>query len=109
MFQLYFTKLARRSSYTPNNICLAFEIIRQSSLSQQTNLTNLFRFSRWVVVAGAWRASVMRPPAPAAGARNDRHSSLLQLAAWGVPAALAAAVLVTRDVDADELTGRCLQ
>ncbi|XP_026748048.1 frizzled-4 [Trichoplusia ni] len=61
----------------------------------------------WVVVAGAWRASVMRPPAPAAGARNDRHSSLLQLAAWGVPAALAAAVLVTRDVDADELTGTC--
>ncbi|KAL0821619.1 hypothetical protein ABMA28_005066, partial [Loxostege sticticalis] len=59
----------------------------------------------WVVVAGAWRASVLRPPAaPGSTARNDRHSSLLQLAAWGVPAALAAAVLVTRDVDADELT-----
>lgn len=60
-------------------------------------------------MAGAWRASVMRPalPAstPASSSRNDRHSSLLQLAAWGVPAALAAAVLVTRDVDADELTG----
>lgn len=64
------------------------------------------------MVAGAWRASVLRPPAPGApgaggtGARGDRHSSLLQLAAWGVPAALAAAVLVTRDVDADELTGK---
>ncbi|XP_050347935.1 frizzled-4 [Nymphalis io] len=60
----------------------------------------------WVVVTGAWRASVLRPPSTP-GARNDRHSSLLQLAAWGVPAALAAAVLVTRDVDADELTGTC--
>lgn len=57
------------------------------------------------MVAGAWRASVLRPAAPTSSARNDRHSSLLQLAAWGVPAALAAAVLVTRDVDADELTG----
>lgn len=67
---------------------------------------NFFFFVfRWVVVAGAWRASVLRPPTPASGTRNDRHSSLLQLAAWGVPAALAAAVLVTRDVDADELTG----
>ncbi|CAK1586808.1 unnamed protein product [Parnassius mnemosyne] len=61
----------------------------------------------WVVAAGAWRASVLRPPASPVSARNDRHSSLLQLAAWGVPAALAAAVLVTRDVDADELTGTC--
>ncbi|XP_038222340.1 frizzled-4 [Zerene cesonia] len=61
----------------------------------------------WVVVAGAWRASVLRPPTTPASARNDRHSSLLQLAAWGVPAALTAAVLVTRDVDADELTGTC--
>ncbi|XP_059057875.1 frizzled-4 [Achroia grisella] len=61
----------------------------------------------WVVVAGAWRASVLRPPTTPGTARNDRHSSLLQLAAWGVPAALAAAVLVTRDVDADELTGTC--
>lgn len=65
----------------------------------------------WVVVAGAWRASVLRPSLPNAGpstgGRNNRHSSLLQLAAWGVPAALAAAVLVTRDVDADELTGTC--
>ncbi|XP_022121681.2 frizzled-4 [Pieris rapae] len=61
----------------------------------------------WVVVAGAWRASVLRPPVTPATSRNDRHSSLLQLAAWGVPAALAAAVLVTRDVDADELTGTC--
>ncbi|CAG9564838.1 unnamed protein product [Danaus chrysippus] len=60
----------------------------------------------WVVAAGAWRASVLRPPTTPAS-RNDRHSSLLQLAAWGVPAALAAAVLVTRDVDADELTGTC--
>lgn len=59
-----------------------------------------------MVVAGAWRASVLRPPANPSTARNDRHSSLLQLAAWGVPAALAAAVLVTRDVDADELTGK---
>ncbi|KAJ2945515.1 hypothetical protein O0L34_g331 [Tuta absoluta] len=49
----------------------------------------------------------MRPPTPTGAGRNDRHSSLLQLAAWGVPAALAAAVLVTRDVDADELTGTC--
>ena len=56
-------------------------------------------------MAGAWRASVLRPPTTSSS-RNDRHSSLLQLAAWGVPAALAAAVLVTRDVDADELTGR---
>lgn len=55
-------------------------------------------------MTGAWRASVLRPPTTPS-ARNDRHSSLLQLAAWGVPAALAAAVLVTRDVDADELTG----
>ncbi|XP_041982009.1 frizzled-4 [Aricia agestis] len=61
----------------------------------------------WVVVAGAWRASVLRPPGPPGTPRNYRHSSLLQLAAWGVPAALAAAVLVTRDVDADELTGTC--
>lgn len=62
------------------------------------------------MVAGAWRTSVLRPPippgAPGSSSRNDRHSSLLQLAAWGVPAALAAAVLVTRDVDADELTGK---
>ncbi|XP_063625879.1 frizzled-4 [Cydia splendana] len=58
----------------------------------------------WVVVAGAWRASVLRPPT---GTGRGDHSSLLQLAAWGVPAALAAAVLVTRDVDADELTGTC--
>ncbi|XP_053610907.1 frizzled-4 [Plodia interpunctella] len=62
----------------------------------------------WVVVAGAWRASVLRPPQSSnTPSRNERHSSLLQLAAWGVPAALAAAVLVTRDVDADELTGTC--
>lgn len=60
-----------------------------------------------MVAAGAWRASVLRPPTTP-GARNDRHSSLLQLAAWGVPAALAAAVLVTRDVDADELTGNII-
>lgn len=59
-----------------------------------------------MVVAGAWRASVLRSPTAAVGSgRDDRHSSLLQLCAWGVPAALAAAVLVTRDVDADELTG----
>lgn len=65
--------------------------------------------SRWVVVAGAWRATVLRPAtAPGvAGSttRNSRHSSLLQLCAWGAPAALTAAVLVTRDVDADELSG----
>ncbi|KAG7312269.1 hypothetical protein JYU34_001741 [Plutella xylostella] len=61
----------------------------------------------WVVVAGAWRAAVLRPTTLPGAPRHDRHSSLLQLAAWGVPAALAAAVLVTRDVDADELTGTC--
>lgn len=52
---------------------------------------------------------MLRPATTPATARNDRHSSLLQLAAWGVPAALAAAVLVTRDVDADELTGKFLE
>lgn len=46
---------------------------------------------------------MLRPPSTSS--RPERHSSLLQLCAWGVPAALAAAVLVTRDVDADELTG----
>lgn len=51
-------------------------------------------------MCGAWRAGVARREAA-------RHSSLVQLAAWGAPAALAAAVLVTRDVDADELTGTC--
>ncbi|GBP28371.1 hypothetical protein EVAR_102941_1 [Eumeta japonica] len=58
---------------------------------------------RWVVVVGAWRATVLRPIGTNTGGRTP-HSSLLQLAAWGVPAALTAAVLVTRDVDADELT-----
>lgn len=33
-------------------------------------------------------------------------STIAAVAAWGLPAAHTIAVLVTRDVDADELTGR---
>lgn len=35
-------------------------------------------------------------------------STVAAVAAWGLPAAHTIAVLVTRDVDADELTGRAL-
>lgn len=39
--------------------------------------------------------------------RIQQHSSLFHLAGWGLPAAQTIAVLVLRDVDADELTGIC--
>jgi len=39
--------------------------------------------------------------------RIQQHSSLFHLAGWGLPAAQTIAVLVLRDVDADELTGAC--
>uniref|UniRef100_A0A7R9CXB7 Frizzled-4 n=2 Tax=Timema TaxID=61471 RepID=A0A7R9CXB7_TIMPO len=38
--------------------------------------------------------------------RVQQHSSLFHLAGWGLPAAQTIAVLVLRDVDADELTGK---
>lgn len=60
-------------------------------------------YCRWVLTCGCWMASV--------GLRwsQDRLqglSSVLHLAAWGIPAAHTVTVLVQRDVDADELTGK---
>ncbi|XP_063243493.1 frizzled-4-like [Bacillus rossius redtenbacheri] len=58
----------------------------------------------WVLVCLSWML--------AAGLRwsherAQRHSTLLHLAGWGLPAVQTVAVLVLRDVDADELTGAC--
>ncbi|RVE45443.1 hypothetical protein evm_009878 [Chilo suppressalis] len=100
-----------KDSTTPARMLLAHDGLANPNCAVVFLLLYYFGLAAsvwWVVVAGAWRSSVLRPPAtPGTSSRNDRHSSLLQLAAWGVPAALAAAVLVTRDVDADELTGTC--
>lgn len=41
----------------------------------------------------------------AKGTTVERRGPPLQLAAWGLPALQTVAVLVLRDVDADELTG----
>jgi hypothetical protein len=57
---------------------------------------------RWVVLAAGWYLAAGRKVAPE---KLARHSSLGHLAAWGLPAAQTVAVLVLRDVDADELTG----
>lgn len=62
-----------------------------------------FLFSRWTVLCWCWLST--------AGLkwtvdRLQGVSSLLHLAAWGLPAAQTVAVLVRRDVDADELTGK---
>ncbi|CAG9788615.1 unnamed protein product [Diatraea saccharalis] len=101
-----------KDSTTPTRMLLAHDGLANPNCAVVFLLLYYFGLAAsvwWVVVAGAWRASVLRPSVTTSGTgtRNDRHSSLLQLAAWGVPAALAAAVLVTRDVDADELTGTC--
>ncbi|XP_066991511.2 frizzled-4 [Anabrus simplex] len=58
----------------------------------------------WVVLSAAWfLAAALRWTHD----RIQQHSSLFHLAGWGLPAALTIAVLVLRDVDADELTGAC--
>ncbi|KAF4526447.1 hypothetical protein B566_EDAN014059 [Ephemera danica] len=58
----------------------------------------------WVVLAAGWYLAAGRRVPPE---RLARHSSFGHLAAWGLPAAQTVAVLVLRDVDADELTGAC--
>jgi hypothetical protein len=55
-----------------------------------------------VVLAETWRARVV---GRAKGTTVERRGPSLQLAAWGLPALQTVAVLVMRDVDADELTG----
>lgn len=61
----------------------------------------------WCIAARKWVRS--------GGNRKDDGFGLQQgyatignVAAWGLPAAHTIAVLVTRDVDADELTGKIL-
>lgn len=57
-------------------------------------------------MVGSWRARVVRR---ATGATGARRGPSLQLATWGLPALQTVAVLVLRDVDADELTGKFQQ
>lgn len=63
------------------------------------------------MLAGSWRARVVArassgPGGVASGSAAGRSGSPLQIAAWGLPAAQTVAVLVLRDVDGDELTGK---
>ncbi|XP_043278601.1 frizzled-4 [Venturia canescens] len=64
----------------------------------------------WCIVARKWKRS-----SRSSNLKEDGGFGLQQgfatvgaVAAWGFPAAHTIAVLVTRDVDADELTGSCL-
>lgn len=77
-------------------------------------------FSRWVVVCGWWCIAARKWTRSNGGSpgtqgnREDRGFGLEQgcstvgtVASWGLPAVHTIAVLITRDVDADELTGEC--
>ncbi|KAF7380829.1 hypothetical protein HZH66_014205 [Vespula vulgaris] len=68
----------------------------------------------WWVIVCAWWCIVARKWSRTAGNCKEDSFGLQQgfstvgaVAAWGLPAAHTIAVLVTRDVDADELTGSC--
>lgn len=70
--------------------------------------------SVWWVVVCAWWCIAARKWTRSAGNHKEDGFGLQQgfstvgaVAAWGLPAAHTIAVLVTRDVDADELTGNC--
>lgn len=72
---------------------------------------------RWVVLSGWWCivARKWRKFSRNSSMKEDGGFGLQQgfstvgaVAAWGFPAAHTIAVLVTRDVDADELTGNLL-
>ncbi|RWS07410.1 frizzled-4-like protein [Dinothrombium tinctorium] len=58
----------------------------------------------WVVLALSWFLSVTLRWSPEA---IERKCTYFHFAAWGIPALLAIAILVSRSVDADELTGTC--
>lgn len=63
---------------------------------------NICFYYRWTILCWCWLST--------AGLkwtveRLQGVSSFLHMAAWGLPAAQTVAVLVRRDVDADELTG----
>ncbi|KAG7200318.1 hypothetical protein KM043_017781 [Ampulex compressa] len=67
----------------------------------------------WVVVCGWWSMAIRKWIQPASNCKPGEfgeHEGLFTIgavAAWGIPAAFTIAVLVLRDVDADELTGSC--
>lgn len=53
---------------------------------------------KWTRTAGNYKEDSFGP--------QQGFSTVAAVAAWGLPAAHTIAVLVTRDVDADELTGK---
>ncbi|XP_076242838.1 frizzled-4-like [Calliopsis andreniformis] len=69
--------------------------------------------SVWWVIVCAWWCIVVKKWTRTCGDPKKNFglytefSTIGTIAAWGVPAAFTIAVLVTRDVDADELTGTC--
>lgn len=54
---------------------------------------------KWTRMAGSYKEEASLGP-------QQGFSTVAAVAAWGLPAAHTIAVLVTRDVDADELTGK---
>ncbi|XP_020279043.1 frizzled-4 [Pseudomyrmex gracilis] len=67
----------------------------------------------WVVICAWWCVMAKKWTKTAGNCREDSFglhqgfSTVAAVAAWGLPAAQTIAVLVTRDVDADELTASC--
>lgn len=67
---------------------------------------------RWVVICAWWCIMARKWTRTAGNYKEDSFgpqqgfSTVAAVAAWGLPAAHTIAVLVTRDVDADELTGK---
>lgn len=57
----------------------------------------------WCIIARKWTRTSDNPKENF-GLRQ-KFSTIGTITAWGVPAAFTTAVIVTRDVDADELTG----
>ncbi|XP_019698400.1 frizzled-4 isoform X1 [Harpegnathos saltator] len=67
----------------------------------------------WVVICAWWCIMARKWTRTASNCKEDGFgpqqgfSTIAAVAAWGLPAAHTIAVLVTRDVDADELTASC--
>jgi len=67
---------------------------------------------RWVVICAWWCIMARKWTRTAGNYKEDSFglqqgfSTVATVAAWSLPAAHTIAVLVTRDVDADELTGK---
>lgn len=61
----------------------------------------------WCVMARKWTKTAGNCREDSFGLQQG-FSTVASVAAWGLPAAQTIAVLVTRDVDADELTGELL-